>query len=624
MESLVNNINEYLDSSSKLSFQIKGVYGKGKTYFVKNILPKELEELGNKRLQVWISLFDLQNIKDIPAKLLNAFINSKREKNQSIDEDINRGYDYLETKYGRENTITNYSISNIQEVIFKIIPNDKVYICLDDVSRFVQKGDIEDFVGFVNELVENLDYKVILIWNDSDHLTNENYVKCREKIIGRSFEYNANISVVVNSFAEETNDNDFKSYISENIKYFLPETYQNNPLRKHFENLRSLKFALDNFHDVFKLYKDDLSDDKVKLRLLYYLTFTIGVSLEFKAGALSEYNKRNIDKYPEEKVEHFDENIDNTEALFAEDIPFKEEGKTDKESNIDYSKSFYEFYIDINFGQVYVFHPQLYSHIISGTELNKEELENNLNNKVTLIPEIGDGNAIVDKIMYRLVSYSDEEFEYDLKKLIEYTEKGNLRSINYFINSAIYLYGYRDIIGLNECEIKEVVNKGLEIFTQKVNVSDFEDSILDAMEPQILEECKWIISAIREKLKIKKSDNMQSDLQELIILFKSDIASFSKKLLSDKQNTSDYLLIPILENFPHEAIKEGINHITPEGVNNLYSLAKQRYNANLKSEIRFWQTVYSYLHKYVDSHKPSLTKSLIERNLLPHLKSKFI
>ncbi|MEE1175634.1 MAG: hypothetical protein U0K71_01355 [Paludibacteraceae bacterium] len=616
MEWLIDNIDEYLKKSSSLSFQIRGEYGKGKTYFVKHILPGKLREKGSERIQIMISLFDLQNIKEIPAKLLNAYILSKRDKNQDIYEDICKGYDYLETKYGRNNTITNYNVDNEPEVVFKIIPKDSVYICLDDISRFLAKGNVEDFVGFVNELVENLGYKVILIWNDSDDINKDDYIKYREKIVGRSFEYEASIETVVKSFSEETNDENFISYIAENIKYFLPECHQETPHSKYFKNLRSLKFALENFYDVFKLYQDDLSDEKVKLQLMYYLTFTIGVSLEYKAGKLSENNKRNIDKYPEEKIEGlWDENSDSSEK-----IPFEEDGRKQNDTDRDYSISFYKFYIDIKFMQRYVYHPQIYDHIVSGTELNKKALEDNLESKVNLNPQVSDGNAIIDKIMYKLAAYTDEEFKIDLEKLKNFTEEGDLRGLNYFVNATIYLYGYRTIIGLEEDELKRIVSTGLDKFISDENVSIRDEFSLEAMEGLVPEECKWVISMIREKLQIKGIIKDQVNLINLVNLFNTDIVSFTKELLPGVQKSPVYT--SSLKEFPLFVIKNGIRKITPEGVLNMDYLVKKRKEAGLISkEIPFWKDIQSYLKKYVDSCQPSLTKILIERILLPNLES---
>lgn len=635
---LAKRIYDYLEGNYSLSFQIKGQYGKGKTYFVKEKLPQKLKYLKREeknlkseyeRIQILISLYDLQNIKEIPAKLLNAFIKSKSE---NIDEYINRGYDYLEKKYGRGNAISNFSIDNDAEVIFNIIPKDSVYICLDDVSHFLRKDNTEDFLGFVNELVENWKYKVILIWNDSDDKNTDDYKKYVEKIIGWSVEYEASIEDVVKSFSEEMKDDDFKEYIKDKIKYFLPESYQDIPRRTFFENLRSLRFALYNFYDVFKLYKDNLLDEKVQWRLEQCLLFTIGVSLEFKAGMLSKYNKRDIDIYPDVNVGSLNYNVDDLDTFFRDEPQlFKgnHEPENEKKSDYDYSMSFYKFYLDVKFNQIYIFHPQLYNHIIAGDEIDKEELEkkleekdpsNFINDKLR-IPK--DGNSIVDCFLRQIWMFSDEEFKDTLNKLKEETENGNLRGFNYFINATIYLYGYGEIIGLNEGELKKIVEKGLDSFISKENITVFDESILDAMESNVPNDCKWVIDLIKEKLKLKKSNDDQNNFYYLVETFKSDIVTFSKNLMQEGQYIPPYAFVPILKDFPVKAIDEGINNITPEEVVKLRSLAKFRNDAGLiESENQFWKDVNRSLRNYVKSHNSSLTRCLIERDLLPYLENK--
>lgn len=122
MGHIVNNIIKYLNSKDRTgAFQVKGEWGSGKTYFFKEVLPEKIKSETN-RLQVMISLFGLGNIKEIPFRLLNAYINKKREQGLSANEDMNRGLDYLDLKYGVDRKLFGVDLHDEDEMIYCIIP----------------------------------------------------------------------------------------------------------------------------------------------------------------------------------------------------------------------------------------------------------------------------------------------------------------------------------------------------------------------------------------------------------------------------------------------------------------------------------------------------------------------
>ena len=166
MEHIVKNIVEYLKTQkSEGAFHVKGEWGSGKTYFFKEILPGKIKDDVD-RIQVMISLFGLGSVKEIPFRLLNAYINKKSELTGSVSEEMNRGLDYLDMKYGVDRKLFGINLHDEDELIYNIIPKDKVYLCLDDVERFVTDNNVEEIMGTINNLVENMGYKVIVISND--------------------------------------------------------------------------------------------------------------------------------------------------------------------------------------------------------------------------------------------------------------------------------------------------------------------------------------------------------------------------------------------------------------------------------------------------------------------------
>ena len=376
MENIVNSIKTYLKSeNTEGAFQIKGDWGCGKTFFIKEILPNKLN--GIDRIQVMISLFGIGDVKEIPYRLLNAYINKMKEQDGNADEDMNRGLDYLDLKYGIDRKFLGINLHDEDELIYNIIPKDKVYLCLDDVERFIKKDNVEEVMGYINNLVENLGYKVIVILNENYH-TNDNEVEnvksnFKEKVIGKSMTFVPNIREIFYSVVETYKDNSFSAFMKrDDISELFMPINRNKQIQRDFENIRTMKFAVSNFKDVFEHFEDALEKDQTDYTfrsLKYYLAFIIGVSIEYKKGKITEEDCHDIDidteifsldylndnDISDQEVLNLFNDIENTEDE-------KEKLKKQKEYNDIYRRRFYKVYAnDVN--QPSVYHGELYNKI---------------------------------------------------------------------------------------------------------------------------------------------------------------------------------------------------------------------------------------------------------------------
>ena len=162
-DDVIKVLKEYLSSSNtKSSIQLKGDWGVGKTYLITECLAKDYKDI----LQIRVSLFGIKEVSEISYKILNSYVNAKKEKGENVYEDICKGLDYIDFKYGQSRILHEFDLHDEDEIIFSIIPKNKVYICLDDVERFIKIDNEDTLLGYINNLSENLGYKVILIYND--------------------------------------------------------------------------------------------------------------------------------------------------------------------------------------------------------------------------------------------------------------------------------------------------------------------------------------------------------------------------------------------------------------------------------------------------------------------------
>lgn len=467
MENIKDNILQYLTCDTTTgALQIKGNWGCGKTYFVKEELFKELLEREKPIIPVMISLFGLDSVKDIHYSLLNSYINIMNDKKGNVTDDMNRGLDYLDFKYGSDKAIFNFNLHDEEELIYKIIPRENVVFILDDVERFMNESNVEELMGAINNLIENRRYKVIIIYNDDFKKDDKStYIKSnfKEKIIGCTVKYSPSYDEMLGIMVKMFNCTEFENFMrkDEVLNIFNPENYPKE-YKAFFNNLRMIKFILTIFYNVYLHYK---GDEKAESRLLYYLTFIVGTSIEYKTDKIDDADCHNLDVFTDKlDLDDFGYN-DEHENLFTDETDAESKREKEKKENDNlYAKRFYDRYAK-KFKQNIVFHPQLYYHITAGKNIDFEDLDKNLSKAVSeFSSDASQGNIIIDKMLKGFRFYDDNTFSDDLIKLLNYTEKGDLKGCIYYVNAAYILRRFKEIVGLSEEDLKEKIQCGIDLY----------------------------------------------------------------------------------------------------------------------------------------------------------------
>lgn len=176
-QQIKEEILRYLkDKSYNYAVLIDGEWGSGKTYFVNNTLTKEIvkqeKASGTPRMLKYISLYGCKSILDVQENIAWSFAENAREtiKNK-------RDWSAIEEKVSSNLLLSSKKIGNA--ILKKFLPEESLYQIASDwlnLGSFIFVFDdlercdcpINEVFGFLNELVEHENTKVIIIANEKE------------------------------------------------------------------------------------------------------------------------------------------------------------------------------------------------------------------------------------------------------------------------------------------------------------------------------------------------------------------------------------------------------------------------------------------------------------------------
>lgn len=316
-EKIIKSIQVYINENmSDYAIMINGAWGSGKTYFVKNELIPELEQ---DKPVIYISLFGIKTIDDLvnlmSLHILNIYSNERAQKRANLN-----GNGFGQVNY-RNISSTSKVATTLMSLIskgLKLVPKgedtkafvsdlqknsikfNRYIFIFDDFERSII--DKIELLSFFDELVEQNNAKVIIVCNESK-ITNareeksannaqqennesddkrlvDDYRLYKEKVIGLTIKYEANLySVYETVLVKETNNDNTCSLLLQ---------YKNNILELfktiHSINIRTLIFTFKRFKElckeiesVFKTNNKDMTyfDEYISIIMLNVVTASL-------------------------------------------------------------------------------------------------------------------------------------------------------------------------------------------------------------------------------------------------------------------------------------------------------------------------------------------------------------
>jgi len=282
-EHIEENLKHYISMKNpEYAVLLSGKWGSGKTYFIN----KYVEDFGSddKIKFIKISLFGLSKVTQIDeiifqklhpvlghkyAKMTGSMLKSALKIGLNFDSDEDGKSDGRLTIDPKEFGFFSDDKKSKKELIF----------IFDDLER--TSIALSEILGYINYLVEQSEFKVIILANEDEISDRNNFNKFKEKIIGKTFEVQQDLDATFDTFINTVeNSNDTLIKHKKLIKDIFIKAEYNN-LRHIRQMILDFEYFYTQLDEKFKKHDDILQN------LIYEFFYFF---IEIKAGALNSEN----------------------------------------------------------------------------------------------------------------------------------------------------------------------------------------------------------------------------------------------------------------------------------------------------------------------------------------------
>jgi hypothetical protein len=523
---LVEIFEQYLKIESNYAVLLSGKYGVGKTHFYKGELSDNIKKTPvNHNEQkfyhpIHISLFGIKSVEEIQGQIFIELYPFLKEKGlklaYGIGKSILRGYAKLKGLGDISDFFADVNIPKDQWLNY-----NELVICIDDVDRKSDKLPLDEIMGFVNSLVENLGAKIIIVANESEFegLTSE----LREKVIGVTMHFKPDVSGVYQKIIKErysSSNSIYYKFLLQNQEYLV------SVIKANKNNFRNLIYFLEHFRLVFNSLEakfqenEDFRIQKEEKQKLV-LDFSIAISIEFKLGNIHSGNLEEIKTYFNDQI------IQISELFNPERIDVYSEAE--KESKMSYVEEFRSKYFSKNKRQ---FLESVFGYLTGQSVFIIDNLVNELNE----IFKVVDGSIAPEIKIFQELSYtncfnlSDKDYRKLTRQMLEFVDQGKYELKEYY-NVFHFATRFDNFMNYKiESLIKRFkkgIKKGLPNYKYISDLGFYMSVHQDAEYNEEMQKIVEYCVKINDTLKNQKE---KDDKDELFDLFKNDNTTFFEKV----------------------------------------------------------------------------------------------
>lgn len=631
---IIDSVINYIEMNNSGALLITGNWGCGKTYYMKETVLPTIKGKLNRNIVI-VSLFGLNNLNEIPERVFYAYLDAvgKGKTSFNFGSLTNILKEFTEAIPKLNEYVDFNKLLGKGQGIYNFVSKDTI-ICLDDLERIVDKIDINEVLGVINELVENIGYKVIIIANED--FINKNQLIFKEKVVEKTIVFIPDTLKIFEEIASSYDDAAYTDYMHNNaISLISPGNklvIKSASYRKNISNIRILKFAIEHFYKIFSYYKNsyNIEDPKIQLKLKNYWAFILAVSIEYKLNNISYEDKRTLDLYIHNQIANYDIDFGETsqEVSFDEETDDKaSEDERKKKSDLDsvFQKKFYEKYF-ITQNEYPIFHSEIYAFITGGITPDMEKLEDEMN--IALGKHIREDDPAFDLLsafMNGIWGFSNEEISSKLEQLFLYVKQGQFNDYTSYLNASFFLLTYQELFVKSKDEIENGIKEGVDLFSDRITITPLLTNNIKMLLRDIPKSVVWIYDYIIEKISEKEEAQRKSDIELLEKNFCENLESvITDCAYNPLGHIPKYFNIPILNHIREEKIIEKISKAEPYDIYMLEILLRERYEKVstdiVKEELPFIKRLKNAISgTNIDS--PKLSNILIKTYLLPKIDS---
>lgn len=219
---IVEQLEEYVEASTaRCAVGLEAPWGAGKTTFAKTKVAEVIKRKGQK--VVHASLFGVSTAEELYGRLVMAQMHvqdSPKSKGKTaamqIAKNIPRNVGGILKKIGIP---LSFSVS--MKVLFEIIASDRCVYILDDLERCGKEADPQEIFGAVNQMIEGMGLKVILISTSFEAKEEGGFhlpAEVKEKLLSRVFIFKPDLGVVISEIFKDSGKADLDVNILSCIK----------------------------------------------------------------------------------------------------------------------------------------------------------------------------------------------------------------------------------------------------------------------------------------------------------------------------------------------------------------------------------------------------------------------
>ena len=288
-ENIRKFLNSYIEDPDPLyGVLIDGAWGCGKTYFIQSWIKELAKRDDNVLKPIEVSLFGMNKVSQINDAINRVLFPVLDNKYYKIAKGVvgTVGKAVLKCNMDFDNDGKTDGTLDIQlDPLMSLFDskgkiNNEWFFVFDDIERC--NIDMKAVFGYINDFVERRLFHVIIICNSNEISPKDKPVfkKFKEKVIGRSFVVQPDVSAAINSFLSIVPTNDFTISNTNVIEKVFWATGYNN--------LRVLRQAIRDCNKILEGRDIDFHSDYQRIGYRNFLIRYVVISMELAKGNESQ------------------------------------------------------------------------------------------------------------------------------------------------------------------------------------------------------------------------------------------------------------------------------------------------------------------------------------------------